>query len=162
MAELWDVYDVDRNKTGRCHERGRPLGKGEYHLVIHVWVRDHKGRFLITKRTADKIPFPNCWECTGGSALAGEDSLTAALRETKEETGIDHHASEKECILSYTRGDWHGDVWLFTRDIDLTDVHLQTEETADVCLADKETILAMFHSGEFCKYDYIEQFMKLI
>ena len=29
------------------------------------------------------------WETTGGSALAGDDSLTAALRETKEELGID-------------------------------------------------------------------------
>lgn len=29
------------------------------------------------------------WETTGGSAVAGDDSLTAALRETKEELGID-------------------------------------------------------------------------
>lgn len=162
MAELWDVYDIHRNKTGKLHERGKPLGDGEYHLVIHVWVRNLNGDFLITKRAADKIPFPGLWECTGGSALAGEDSLTAALRETLEETGIDHRDSEKKCVLSYTRGDWHGDVWLFTCDLSPSDVHLQSGETTDVCMASKEAVLRLFREGEFCGYDYIEEFMKMI
>jgi hypothetical protein len=36
MSELWDVYDKNRNKTGRTHERGKPLLKGHYHLVVCV------------------------------------------------------------------------------------------------------------------------------
>ena len=162
MAELWDVYDIHRRKTGKLHKRGEPLGEGEYHLVIHVWVQNRRGEFLITKRTADRKPFPNLWECTGGSALAGEDSLAAALRETMEETGLDHQRSEKKCVLSYTRGDWHGDVWLFTCDFDLKSVRLQKEEADDVRLADKQTVLRLFRRGEFCPYDYVENFMNLI
>ena len=29
------------------------------------------------------------WECVGGSVVKGEDSLQGAVRETKEEVGID-------------------------------------------------------------------------
>ena len=160
--ELWDIYDKDRNKTGRTHERGLPLGEGEYHLVIHVWVRDKSGRFLITRRAPDKYPFPNCWECTGGSALAGETSELAALRETYEETGLDHKNSRRECLISYTRGDWHGDVWLFSADFAISDVHLQAGETTDLCLCTKEEVLALCESGDFCGYDYIERFMEMV
>lgn len=40
------------------------------------------------------------WECVGGSAVAGEDSLTAALRETKEEVGIDLPAESEKIKYS--------------------------------------------------------------
>ncbi len=159
MKELWDIYDENRALTGRVHERGKPLAEGDYHLVVHIWVRNTNGEFLITKREKDKIPFPDRWECTGGSALAGETSLDAALRETFEETGIDHTNAKKTCIISYRRGDWFGDVWLFEADIHLDDVILQTGETTDKRFADKETVLAMKHCHEFCDYDYIEAFM---
>ena len=93
MAEFWDIYDEERHKTGKLHKRGLPLAEGEYHLVIHVWVRNSNGDFLITRRSPGKNLFPGKWECTGGSALVGEDSEAAALRETLEETGIDHTKS---------------------------------------------------------------------
>ncbi len=162
MKEYWDIYDGERRLTGKRHERGKPLGEGEYHLVVHIWVRDREGRFLITKRADHKMPFGGCWECTGGSALAGESSLMAALRETKEETGLSHEASKKTCVLSYRRGDWFGDVWLFECDLSLSDVTLQAEETTAARLAAKEEILAMKRDGTFCDYDYIEDFMSKV
>jgi len=38
MSELWDVLDIDGNKTGRIHERGKPMQKGEGHLVVLIWI----------------------------------------------------------------------------------------------------------------------------
>ena len=162
MTEIWDVYDENRNLTGKLHKRGEPLAKGEYHLVVHIWVRDSNGKFLITRRAEDKKPFPGCWECTGGSALAGETSMEAALRETLEETGLQHQNAKKTCVISYRRDDWFGDVWLFENTFSLEDVRLQKNETVDKSLADKETVLAMLKSGEFCGYDYIEEFMSKV
>ena len=162
MTEIWDVYDENRNLTGKLHKRGEPLAKGEYHLVVHIWVRDQDGKFLITKRAEDKKPFPGCWECTGGSALAGETSMEAALRETLEETGLQHQNAKKTCVISYRRDDWFGDVWLFENTFSLEDVRLQKNETVDKSLADKETVLAMLKSSEFCGYDYIEEFMSKV
>lgn len=162
MSEFWDVYDKNRNLTGKIHQRGETLAVGEYHLVVHIWVRNRNGKFLITRRAADKIPFPDCWECTGGSALAGETSLEAALRETLEETGLDHRSAKKTCVISYRRDDWFGDIWLFESNFSLFDVVLQENETTDKKLADKETILTMLKSGEFCGYDYVEEFMSKV
>jgi 8-oxo-dGTP pyrophosphatase MutT (NUDIX family) len=88
--ELWDIYDKDGNKTGRLHERGKPMASGDCHLIVHVWKHNGKGEWLIDKRTPryDRSDLDLKWETTGGCAVAGDDSLTAALRETKEELGI--------------------------------------------------------------------------
>ena len=45
MSEFWDIYDENRNLTGKIHERGKPLAKGEYHLVVHIWVQNENGEF---------------------------------------------------------------------------------------------------------------------
>ena len=50
MEEFNDVYDKDRNLTGRLHLRGTPWKPGEYGLVVCVWVYDGKGNILLTRR----------------------------------------------------------------------------------------------------------------
>lgn len=90
MEEIWDIYDENRNLTGKTIKRAEYINKikeNEYHLVVHIWIKNDNNEWLISKRTPNKH-FPLLWECTGGSALAGEESLTAALREVKEELGI--------------------------------------------------------------------------
>ena len=62
---------------------------GYCHLVVHVWIRNSKGEYLVSQRSANRPVNPLLWECVGGSVLKGEDSLTAALREVKEEIGLD-------------------------------------------------------------------------
>lgn len=158
--ELWDVYDENRNKTGRLHRRGNPMPEGDYHLVVHVWVQNSRGEFLITKRSPNK-GFPNLWECTGGSALAGDDSLTAALREVREETGLILDSDRGQMLFSRKGEDYLGDVWLFRQDFDLADVVLLPGETVDKRCADKETILKMWREGEFVPYAYLEKLMVL-
>lgn len=159
--ELWDIYDKNRVLTGRLHRRGLPLAEGDYHLVVHIWVQNRSGDFFITRRAPDKIPFPGKWECTGGSALAGESSETAALRETLEETGIDHSLSTRHRMLTYRKSDWFGDVWLFQADFPLDRVRLQKGETVDAAWVSKSTLLRMIKNGIFCDYDYIEKFLSL-
>ena len=87
MAEYWDIYDADRQKKRGTHLRGKPLADGDYHLVVNIWVYNSRGQVLLTQRHPG-IPFGLKWACTGGSAIAGEDTLTAAVRETREEIGL--------------------------------------------------------------------------
>ena len=42
-VELWDILDKDGRLTGRTVEKGRPLKEGEYHLIVHIWIRNSKG-----------------------------------------------------------------------------------------------------------------------
>ena len=153
--ELWDVYDVERNPTVRRHRRGDPLPEGDYHLVVHVWLQNSSGEFLITKRAPNK-GYPNMWETTGGSAVAGDDSLTAAIREVKEETGLDVRPENGTCLFSITREDSIVDIWLFRQDFDIRDVVLQEHETTDVKYTSMDEIRRMIRSGEIITRQYFE------
>ncbi len=155
-GELWDVYDADRNLTGRFHHRGEPLSEGDYHMVIHVWIQNSQGDFLITKRSPNK-GFPNMWECTGGSALAGDDSLAAALREVQEETGLTLQPENGQVIISGTGTDYFYDIWLFKQDFALSEVVLLEGETCDASSASAEEILQMHREGTFVPYEYLEE-----
>lgn len=87
--ERWDLRDGEGIPTGETMERGEHLKPGQYHLVVHIWVIDGQGRLLIQKRAAHLKLMPDVWAATGGSAVAGEDSHTAAARELREELGIE-------------------------------------------------------------------------
>ena len=152
MTEFWDVLDENGNKTGRLRERGS-MDKGEYHLVVHVWIMNDKGEFLISKRTSNK-PFPNLWECTGGSAVADDDSIITAVKEVREELGITLDPKNGQLFKRYTRHFENGsgdfvDVWLFRQTVVLSEVVFQKDETCDAMLAGKDKIIQMIDKGLF-------------
>jgi len=146
--EIWDVYDSNRRLTGRTHRRIDPLPEGDYHLVVFVWLRNSKGEYLISKRAPNK-GYPNMWENTGGSAVAGDDSLSAAVREIKEEIGLDVNPENGKLIKSSISEDSFLDVWLFQQDFDINDVVLQENETVDAKYATLDEIQCMIENGEF-------------
>jgi 8-oxo-dGTP diphosphatase len=160
--ELWDAYDENRVKTGKIVERGH--GKDVYHLVVSVWIRSSKGEYLISKRSPNK-PDPLMWECTGGSAVMGEDSLTAAVREVGEELGVTLNPENGRLFTSIVRP-WYPDildVWLFEQDVDINTVVLQEGETCDAMWASKNTILKMIDEGTFFGrriYPFIDDLFK--
>ena len=59
--ELWDLYNVRREPLGRTHRRGTPMRRGEYHLVVFVWVFNGRGKLLLTKRSPEKMAYPDLW-----------------------------------------------------------------------------------------------------
>ena len=161
MAELWDIVDANGQKTGRFHERGKPMNPGDYHLSVSVWIVNGQGEFLISKRSPDARA-GNMWETTGGSAVAGEDAITAALREVKEELGVSLDAGKGELYKSYTYPHSSGDgaayitVWIFRQEVDLADVILQPGETCDVMWASADVIRGLVREGNFIAFDYLE------
>lgn len=162
-GELWDIYDKDRNFTGRTHRRGDRMQDGDYHLTVHVWLMNSKGEFLLTKRSPNK-GFPNLWETTGGSALAGDDSLTAALREMKEETGISL-SPENGQLVTTIFGDYYiCDVWLFREEHDLSEVVLLEGETCDAMYASWGKYFEMKDQGMLVplSFEYLDKLMNML
>ena len=49
-----DIYDAQRRLTGKLHRRGDRWHKGEYGLVVCVWVYDGQGNILLTRRAPGK------------------------------------------------------------------------------------------------------------
>ncbi|MDD6879359.1 MAG: NUDIX domain-containing protein, partial [bacterium] len=158
--EMWDVYDKDRRQVGRLQRRGDSMKDGDYHIVVHVWIRNKNGEYLLTKRAPDKM-FPLSWECTGGSALAGEDSLTAALREVREETGLKLDPANGSVVIHADGDNYFGDIWLFREEFDLDKVRLQAGETVDKRKATKDEIIALIESCEFVPYDYLGRLFEI-
>jgi 8-oxo-dGTP diphosphatase len=96
--EWWDVLDAQGHPTGRTYRRGAAdWPPGRFHLVVATCVALADGRMLTTQRAAGK-DFPLTWELPGGSALAGESSTDAALRELCEETGVSLAASDLRIV----------------------------------------------------------------
>ena len=88
--ELWDAYNRSFEKIeGMILVRGENIPDGVYHLVSDVIVTHTDGSYLLMQRDSRKH-FGGMWEATaGGSALQGEDAQTCAIRELREETGIE-------------------------------------------------------------------------
>lgn len=161
--ELWDILDENRSKTGNVIERGKSMNKGDYHLVVFAIIVNSKGEFIISKRTPDKT-YPNKWEFTGGSVLAGEDSLTAVLREVKEELGITLITSKGRLLktIKVKENAYFGDVWLFEQEVDIRDVVCQVEEVSEAKIVTKEQIVKLIEEDKFIKNIFITNCLELI
>jgi isopentenyldiphosphate isomerase len=161
--ELWDVYDENREKTGRTHERGIPMKEGDYHMVIHVWIVNDSGEILIQKRQPWKEGWPNMWDgSAAGSAVVGDSSVDAAMRETKEELGIDLDISKGEKLFSVKFSSGFDDIWLVRQNVDIGDLKLQYEEVADAKWASETEIKQMVFKGDFIAYDYLDKLFEMI
>ena len=146
--ELWDLYDKDRKPLNRMHVRGEAFAEGEYYVSCEIWVRNSKGEFLITKRHPDKKA-GNLWEFAGGGTLAGETTTQSAVRELKEETGIQSQESELQLFATYQHKNYFLDLFLLNKDVEISDIVLQPGETIDAKWASEETILQMIDNEEF-------------
>lgn len=153
--ELWDLYTPDHKLTGRTHIRGKQMPDGLCHLVVHVWIRNSQGQFLMSQRSASRYAFPLLWETVGGSVVAGEDSLTGALREAKEEIGIELLPENGKVLFSQCPriigglpSDHILDVWLFSYDGPLALENATTDEVAQCRWLTREEIQTLSDSGQ--------------
>ena len=149
--ELWDLLDKNRRPLGMTHPRGRqyPMPPNTYHTVVTVFTVDANHRILLTLRAPTKGMYPNYWEFTGGSGIAGEDSLTSAHRELLEETGINCPPEELVLLGTLREPSAFMDCYLcrLSKAGEDVTVTLQEWETVDfqwVTLREMET---MIHKG---------------
>lgn len=153
MAEIWDIYDIYRNKTGRTMERGSNFKEGDLHLVVHLCIFNTNGELLIQQRQKDKEGFPNMWDISvGGSALADETPQQAVMRETLEELGIciDLSQIRPQFTINFDQG--FDDTFLVIADVDLNSLTLQEEEVQDAKWASRKEIFKMMTEGSFIPY----------
>jgi len=149
--EIWDLYDENRNVTGKYCVRGNEIPDNYYHLVVHVWIKNDNGEYLISQRAENRPSFPLMWECVGGSVLKGEDSLQGAIRETKEEVGIDLIETKGNLVYTKIRKVINGkkfndimDVWLFKYNGEVKLNNATTDEVRDIKWMKKEEIKKYF------------------
>lgn len=144
--EIWDVLDEKKRTIGRC-VRGTELLEGQYHLIVTIWVMNETGKLLVTQRAMEKS-FAYEWENTAGSVLAGEDSITGALRELFEETGIVAKKEELKLIDQRKGLRTFWDSWFTKTSLPEDAVRLQEGETIDYRWVTIDELEAMIADGE--------------
>ena len=148
--EFNDIYDKNRNLTGRVHRRGSRWKAGEFGLVVCVWVYDGNGNLLLTRRAPGKS-FAGTWENSGGAAQAGETSRQAIARELFEETGIRAAEEEFELLCSDRDRNTQFDFYCLKRQTPLEEIVLLPGETDDVQWASMQQVNQMVCSGQICR-----------
>lgn len=151
-AEIWDLYDAHAKKTGKTMTRGEEIPSGLYHLVVHIWPINSRGEFLIQRRAPFVQWKPGVWAGTGGSAVSGEDALTAARRELGEELG--YHAGENElCLIArMRRASSFCHLYALHTDMPAEAFILQEEEVSAVRWCDKARLSRMVADNSFYNY----------
>lgn len=95
------LIEVDKNNQvigpisrGLAHK-----SPNKYYRTIYILVFDNKDRILIQKRSATKDLYPNCWDISvGGHVDFGNSYTETAVRELKEELGIEASKEELEFV----------------------------------------------------------------
>jgi len=95
--EYFDVVDEHDQPTGELVEYKVAHGQGILHRLIAVFVFDKQGRLYVQHHWSGLLD-----HSVGGHVDAGEDYLTAALREAREELGLVDEKLEELCTGLYS------------------------------------------------------------
>ena len=159
--EKWDLYTIDRVITNRVIIRGDDIPKDLYHLVVHVCIFNTKNQMLIQQRQTFKKGWPNMWDVTvGGSAMIGENSRQAAVREVAEELGLKIDLENTPPVITKYFTEGFDDIYILEKEIDISKLTLQYEEVQAVKWAGIEEILDMIGLKKFIPYD--ESFIQFL
>lgn len=157
MEELLDTYTREGEYLGirtksECHTEN----PGFYHKPAWTWAYNSQGQILVQKRAMCKKRFPGLWDMPcAGHVDAGETSKQGAIREAKEEIGVD--VSEEEMIFwfEYIEDDaWEiGQVFLFKCDKKADEFILQEEEVEEVKWLSFEEFKELLYSEKWVPMD---------
>lgn len=174
MSEEWlDVVDDEGNPTGERVLREEAHRDGIQHRTAHVWlyrIRFGKIQILLQKRSENKDSFPGCYDISSaGHIPAGQEYYESALRELKEELGVEAEASELHpCGMRRISFDdvFHGQpfhdrqvtqVFVLRRDEDEEAFQIQEDELSEVRWVNLDSCMKDVQTGSFPNCIYPEE-----
>lgn len=171
--ELLDIVNEYGIPTGKTVEREIAHRYGVRHRTAHVWIfriSNKTPQVLLQKRSLNKDSYPGCYDISSaGHILAGEGYQESALRELKEELGVNATADEliycgerrfefREIFHKHEFWDNQvSNIYLLYRDMDVVDFTIQKSEIDAILWTDLEACINMvkqakapncIHTGE--------------
>ena len=136
------ILDEDGNKTGRTKLRNEVHRDGDWHKAVHIWILNENGDVLLQRRCATKDSNPNMLDISSAGHLsAGDESLTGAIRELKEELDLDVKPNELQFIKTLKRSSKYtsifinnefDDLYILRTDKEIEDLKYQEEELSEI------------------------------
>lgn len=166
--EIFDIVDEKGMPTGETVERETAHREGIRHRTAHVWiVRQAEGRWqvLLQKRSMNKDSFPGRFDTSSaGHIPAGSEPLESAIRELKEELGLDaapeklkfadtfHIQYEKVFHDKLFKDNELAFVYIYLDQVDISQITVQEEELECVEWFDLEDTYqqCLAHNQKFC------------
>ena len=146
MTETLDVVD-EKNEVIATASRKECHEKKLRHRGVQVFIINEEGDFFIQKRSPKKDVFPGLYEGgITGHVLSGEKCVEAAIRELKEELGIEVKESDLKEMFRFKM--------LFENEHELITAYILDYDNA-IKIDHNEVI-----SGEFLPIDEIKQKIK--
>jgi len=137
--ELIDIYDELGQKCG-TEEKYEAHRKALIHKGVCVWIINSNNEILLQTRNSH-VKFPNMLDISfSGHIRTGETSLEAAIREGKEELGIDLDIDKLQYLFTcreYLKADGYfeneiHDVFLYRKDIPVEEYSFSDNEVKEV------------------------------
>ena len=158
MEELIDVLNEDGTKTGKVATRKEVHEKGLWHRIAVIAIIDKEGHILMQQRAKNKETNPGKWDVSvAGHVQAGQTSIESAVREVKEEIGMDVYEKDLQYMLTYQTGrkvkehfyaNHILDVYLLkTEVIDISKIKIQKSEVEQVKLCNLEEVQHMLSNN---------------
>ena len=141
--EMLDILDENGNSVNKLKKRSWVHKDGNWHRTVHVWIITSQNELLIQKRASEKLTYPDMWDIScAGHVESDSSSRNSAMREAKEELGIDLSPLELKKVGSlrqtYNDKDIHDneivDIFLVHRDIPTHKYRLQKSEVSQIRL----------------------------
>jgi len=151
VEELCDVLDSKGRPTGETMKRNDVQKTRNYYLGIHVYIYNSEGMFLVQRRSMNKELNPGAWYLNMGHVISGETSKEAAIREIKEEIGVDIDNKDIEFIDRYKWEKFNHfvDIWFVCKDIDLDNLVLRKDEVIEVMNIPKEELIELLTTTKY-------------
>ncbi len=140
--EYFDVLDENGNKTGKIKLRNEVHRDGDWHRGVHIWIINNNGDILLQRRCANKDCHPNMLDISSaGHLTAGDDSLTGAIRELKEELNLDVKEEELKFIKTFKKSSINAknfinnefaDMYILKTDKTINDMTYQESEISEI------------------------------
>lgn len=152
--EKRDLYDENRNLTGKTILKNFPIPKGYYIIVVLIFIQNSDGKFLIQKRSKLKN---GKFATTGGHPKSGQTSIEGAITEVQEELGLD--ISNKDMKLFFSNKSSKSgvicDSYYLKMDIpDISSLRLQKSEVEFVCWLSTDEIKKLMKENKFFSSHY--------
>lgn len=146
--ELIEIVDKDGNFTGQVIDKEEAHDKNLLHNEVAVFIINSKKQVLLQKRSANKRFNPNKWGLCAGHVDAGESLESAALREVKEEVGIDITTNDLKPFAEreFTIRDSNSHITYFyyaKSNLNEKDFIIQKEELSEVKWFDIDNVIDM-------------------
>ena len=155
--ELVDVYDKDRNKTGKIINRSdiSILNNDEYIITVHCFVINLSDQILLTQRSFNKNRGGK-WEETHGGLKAGEKSIEGIRRELQEEIGVSAEIDELKLIKILKRKNKFRDIYILRKDIPLDSLKYNDGEVINCKYVSLNEFKTMIKNNE-CTFENFEE-----